>query len=268
MKSKLICAVLAAAVIVTAGSATALADEALNKAIADPGRNPAQVARDKARHPLEELTFFEVKPTLTVVELWPGGGYWTDILGPYLSIKGTYYVALNSPGNAEEDGGVNKLRAHLAKDKARLGNIHETWLGAGHYDIAPAGSADLILTMRNLHNWMEEGYAEEALAACFKALKAGGVLGIEEHRGRSNVPQDPKAKDGYVRQDYAIELAKKAGFVLDGSSEVNANPRDTKDYPQGVWSLPPTLAEGDKDKAKYVAIGEADNFVLRFRKPR
>jgi predicted methyltransferase len=114
---------------------------------------------------------------------------------------------------------------------------------------------------------MDGGYAEQALAACFRALKRGGILGIEEHRGRADVPQDPKAADGYVRQDYAIALAKKAGFVLAGSSEVNANPKDTKDYPKGVWTLPPTLTEGDKDRDKYLAIGEADNFVLKFRKP-
>jgi predicted methyltransferase len=115
---------------------------------------------------------------------------------------------------------------------------------------------------------MYEGYADQALAACFTALKPGGILGIEEHRGRNDVEQDPKGKSGYVRQDYAIALAKKAGFVLVGSSEINANPRDTKDWVDGVWTLPPSLSQGDKDRAKYVAIGEADNFVLKFQKPR
>jgi predicted methyltransferase len=115
---------------------------------------------------------------------------------------------------------------------------------------------------------MNDGYAAEALAACFKALKPGGILGIEEHRGRNDRPQDPKAKDGYVREDYTIALAKKAGFQLAGASEINANPRDTKDWVDGVWTLPPTLSQGDKDKEKYLAVGEADNFVLRFRKPK
>jgi predicted methyltransferase len=114
---------------------------------------------------------------------------------------------------------------------------------------------------------MDGGYAQQALEACFKALKPGGILGIEEHRGRNDRPQDPKAADGYVREDYAIALATKAGFVPDGSSEINANPKDTKDWVDGVWTLPPTLSQGDKDRARYVAIGEADNFVLRFRKP-
>jgi predicted methyltransferase len=248
--------------------AAAGADPALVSAVANSARNPAQVARDSARHPVEELTFFGLAPTMTVVELWPGGGYWTDILGPYLAPHGHYYISLPAPGNAEEDAGVKRFHDRIAAEKDRLGTLHETTLGKGHLDIAPAGSADLVLTFRNLHNWMEDGFADDALAACFKALKPGGILGIEEHRGRNDQAQDPKGKSGYVRQDYAIALAKKAGFEFAGASEVNANPRDTKDWVDGVWTLPPTLSQKDKDRAKYVAIGEADNFVLKFRKPK
>lgn len=252
-----------------AAATAATPDAALVAAVADPARTATYVARDQARHPADELAVFGISPTMTVVELWPGGGYWTEILGAYLSKGGgTYYVALNAPGDAEEDAGVKKWRAKVAAQKDRLGTIHETALGAGHFDIAPPGSADLVLTFRNLHNWMDGGYADQALAAAFKALKPGGILGIEEHRGRNDKPQDPKAKDGYVRQDYAIDLAKKAGFVLAGSSEVNANPKDTKDWVDGVWTLPPTLSQGEKDRTKYVAIGEADNFVLKFQKPK
>jgi predicted methyltransferase len=251
-----------------AGAAATSPDPALASAVGSPARSPTAVARDPARHPVEELTFFGLTPTMTVVELWPGGGYWTDILGPYLAPKGRYYIALPAPGNAEEDASVKRLHARIAAEKERLGTLHETTLGAGHFDIAPPGSADLVLTFRNLHNWMDEGYADEALAAAFKALKPGGILGIEDHRGRNDQPQDPKSKNGYVRQDYAIALAKKAGFEFVSSSEVNANPRDTKDWVEGVWTLPPTLSQGEKDRAKYVAIGEADNFVLKFRKPR
>jgi predicted methyltransferase len=163
---------------------------------------------------------------------------------------------------------VKRFHTRIAAEKDRLGAFHETTLGPKQFDIAPPGSADLVLTFRNLHNWMEDGFADEALAACFKALKPGGILGIEEHRGRNDQPQDPKGKNGYVRQDYTIALAKKAGFELVASSEVNANPRDTKDWVDGVWTLPPTLSQGEKDRAKYVAIGEADNYVLKFRKPR
>ena len=260
-----------AAALATVGLATAAnaaVDAALATAVASPARSANAVARDKVRHPIEELTFFGLQPGMTVVELWPGGGYWTDILGPYLASSGRYYVALPAPGNAEEDAGVERFKARIGAEKDRLGTIHWTSLGSGQFDIAPPGSADLVLTFRNLHNWMEDGYADQALAACFKALKPGGILGIEAHRGRADVPQDPKAKSGYVRQDYAIALAKKAGFVLAGSSEINANPRDTKDWPGGVWTLPPTLSLGDKDRAKYIAIGEADNFVLKFQKPQ
>jgi predicted methyltransferase len=237
-------------------------------AVASPARSAAATARDPVRHPVEELTFFGLAPTMTVVELWPGGGYWTDILGPYLAPAGHYYVALPAPGNSEEDSGVKRFHARIAAEKDRLGNVQETTLGPGHYDIAPPGSADLVLTFRNLHNWMDGGFADEALAASFKALKPGGILGIEAHRGPNDRPQDPKAKNGYVRQDYAIALAKKAGFEFVSSSEMNANPKDTKDWVDGVWTLPPTLSQGDKDRARYVAIGEADNFVLKFRKPR
>lgn len=252
-----------------AGAHAAAPDAALAAAVADPARTPAFVARDKARHPAEELAFFGISPKLTVVELWPGGGYWTEILGAYLAKGGgTYYVALNVPGDAEEDKGVERWRARVAAQKDRLGTIHETQLGAGHFDIAPPGSADLVLTFRNLHNWMDEGYADQALAAAFKALKPGGILGIEEHRGRTDKPQDPKAKDGYVREDYAVALAKKAGFLPAGSSQVNANPKDTKDWVDGVWTLPPTLSQGAKDRDRYLAVGEADNFVLRFKKPK
>jgi len=243
------------------------ADPALAAAVANPARTAAYVARDPARHPVDELSFFGLNPSMTVVELWPGGGYWTEILGPYLAAKGHYFVALQPKGDAEDDATTAKWHARVEAQRARMGQIHETLLGPGHFDIAPAGTADLVLTFRNLHNWMDGGYAEQALAACFKALKPGGVFGIEEHRGRNDRPQDPKAKDGYVRQDYAIALATKAGFKLIDSSEIDANPKDTKDWVDGVWTLPPTLSQGDKDRDRYVAIGEADNFVLKFRKP-
>jgi predicted methyltransferase len=249
-------------------AAAAAPDSALTAAVADPGRSANFVARDKARHPADELAFFGITPKMTVVEIWPGGGYWTEILGSYLAKGGgTYYVAVEATDDAEEKQGVERWRAKIAAQKDRLGTIHETKLGAGHFDIAPPGSADLVLTFRNLHNWMDGGYADQALAASFKALKHGGILGIEEHRGSNDKPQDPKAKDGYVRQDYTIALAKKAGFVLVGSSEINANPKDTKDWVDGVWTLPPTLSQKDKDRDRYLAVGEADNFVLKFRKP-
>jgi predicted methyltransferase len=260
--------VLALGIGVIAAAPAPAPDPGLIAAVSDPARTAAFVARDKARHPAEELAFLGISPKMTVVELWPGGGYWTEILGPYLSTGGTYYASLNAPGDQEEDVGVQRWRARVAAQKDRLGTIHETMLGVGHFDIAPPGSADLVVTFRNFHNWMNDGTADQALAAAFKALKPGGILGIEEHRGRTDKPQDPKAKDGYVREDYAIALAKKAGFALVGSSEINANPKDTKDWVDGVWTLPPTLSQKDKDREKYIAVGEADNFVLKFQKPK
>jgi predicted methyltransferase len=264
--------VLVAAFALTIGLSAAAAparrvDPALAAVIAGAHRSPEFIARDPARHPAEELAFFGLKPSMTVVELWPGGGYWTEMLAPYLAARGHYTVALPLSGDAEESPAVTRWRARLAAHPELYDKITETTLGPAHYEIAPPASADLVLTFRNLHNWMGGGYASEALAACFRALKPGGILGIEAHRGRSDVPQDPKGASGYVREDYAIGLARQAGFELVGASEINANPKDTKDWPDGVWTLPPTLTLGDKDRAKYVAIGEADNFVLRFRKP-
>ena len=261
----LLCASLAATAL--AAPSVARPDPALAAVIASPAREAKFVARDTARHPLEELTFLGLKPTMTVVELWPGGGYWTEILAPYLAGKGHLYAALPGANNAEELASVERWRARLAAQKERVGTVTETTLGAGHFDVAPAGTADLVVTFRNLHNWMEAGVAEDVLKGAFRALKPGGILGIEAHRGDASKPQDPKAESGYVRQDYAIALAKKAGFVLVESSELLANPKDTKDWVDGVWTLPPTLSQKDKDREKYVAIGEADNFLLKFRKP-
>jgi predicted methyltransferase len=245
------------------------ADAALEKAVADPRRTAAFRDRDTYRHPVGELEFFGLRPDATVVEIWPSGGYWTEILGPYLHDHGKLYAA-GSPsdtGKESTDKARAKFQAKLDADPARFGTVKVTEFGQDHYDIAPAGSVDFVLTFRNLHNWMAGGYAEAAMAGFFKALKPGGVLGIEDHRAPTTKPQDPKAANGYVRQDYAIELAKKAGFEFVGASEIDANPKDTKDWPEGVWTLPPAFALGDKDKEKYAAIGEADNLVLKFRKP-
>ena len=196
-------------------AAAAAPDPALKAAIADPGRSANFVARDPIRHPVEELGFFGIKPDMTVVELWPGGGYWTEIWGPTSPSAADVLRGARMPGN-EEGTRASAWRARMAGQKERLGTIHETLLGPGHVDIAPAGTADLIVTFRNLHNWMGGGTVDQVLAGCFKALKAGGILGVEEHRGRNDKPQDPKAKDGYVREDYAIALIKKAGFELVG----------------------------------------------------
>lgn len=245
----------------------AAADLTLAQAAAAPERTPSAVARDSARHPVAELEFFGVKPDMTVLEIWPAPGYWSEILGPYLAAHGHYIVAHPPRGDAEGEEGHKAWADRIAKHKGRMGTITETTLGTGKYDIAPAGSVDMVVTFRNLHNWMGAGDADKVIAAFYKALKPGGILGIEDHRGRNDKPQDPKAQSGYVREDYAIELIKRAGFEFVGKSEINANPKDTKEWPEGVWTLPPTFALGAKDHDKYAAIGEGDNFVLKFRKP-
>ncbi len=243
-------------------------DPDLQQAIASPSRSEKFVARDSVRHPAEELAFFGLRGNQTVVEVAPGGGYWTEILAPYLATHGKLYVATDFPGaSAEGDQGLDRLHKRFAADPARFGKVVITGMGSQPSDIAPPGSADLVVTFRNLHNWMYDGSVEVVLADFYRALKPGGILGIEEHRARADKPQDPKAENGYVREDYAIALAKKAGFELVGKSEINANPKDTADWPKGVWTLPPVLALGEVDRAKYLAIGEADNFVLKFKKP-
>jgi predicted methyltransferase len=247
-----------------ARAAEAAPDAGLAQAIASPLRTPKFVARDAVRHPAGVLSFFGLRPDATVVEIWPGSGYWAEILAPYLHGYGTYFVAL--PGQDEEKAAAT-FRARMAAEPALFRRVKLTELSAANTEIAPPGTADFVLTFRNVHNWMNGGYAEPAFRAFYRALKPGGILGVEEHRGRTDKPQDPKGEDGYVRQDYTIALARQAGLELVGSSELNANPRDTKDYPEGVWTLPPSFALGAKDHDKYAAIGEADNFLLKFRKP-
>lgn len=249
-------------------SGAAAKDAALAKAIAGSHRTPALVERDPARHPQEELEFFGIRPDMTVVEIAPGGGYWTEILAPYLHDKGTLYTAI-TPRAANERAATyyDNWQKKFAANPAVYGKVKIGELGGGTFNPAPAGSADMVLTFRNVHNWMGNGTVDQMFASFYKTLKPGGVLGVEEHRAANDKPQDPKAESGYVREDYTIALAEKAGFKFVGKSEILANPKDTKDWPRGVWTLPPTLALGEQDRAKYQAIGEADNFVLKFVKP-
>ncbi len=257
-----------AVVALLAGPALA-ADLTLSQALHVTNRSPLFVARDAARHPVEELSFFGVTQRSTVVEIWPGGGYWTEILAPYLHDHGSYYLAVDVP-NGEPEGqnfAMGPLfAARLDANPDAYGSIKYTFFGRKHPELAAPNSVDVVLTFRNLHNWVNQFDTDVFLASIHRALRPGGILGVEDHRGNPRLPQDPKAKFGYLRQDYAIALIEKAGFELVGKSEINANPRDTADYPQGVWALPPTYALGDKDHARYQAIGEADNFVLKFRK--
>ena len=233
-------------------------------------RSEENRARDAYRHPVETLEFFGIQPDMTVVEIWPGGGWYTEILGPYLNEQGTYVAAHWDPNSemAFVKNAVAAFSEKLAERPDLYGNTQmgvlmppETWA------IAPESSADMILSFRNIHNWMPRGYAEDMFSEFYKVLKPGGVLGVVEHRGNPEVEQDPKAASGYVNEAYAIKLAEAAGFELEASSEINANPADTKDYDTGVWTLPPTLRKKDEDREKYLAIGESDRFTLKFRKP-
>ncbi len=244
---------------------------AIDAALSGSHRSDANKARDVYRHPKETLTFFGLRQDMTVVELWPGSsGWYTEVLAPVLKDKGTLYAAHIDPTSAPQgvQDGLKTYRAKLAANPDVYGKVIVTAHGPGATEIAPAGSADLVVTFRNIHNWMGRDWAPQAFAAAYKALKPGGVLGVVEHRGNPAVAQDPKAASGYVNEDYAIQLIDTAGFKLVARSEINANPKDTKDYERGVWTLPPNFRLGDKDRAKYAAIGESDRFTLKFVKPK
>jgi len=245
--------------------ATDVVDPALLNAVQNPARSPNFVARDKYRHPVEELTFLGLRPDATVLEIWPGGGYWSEILAPYLHDHGTYYTPVEAGGDWAKYS--KTFRKKVADDPKTYEHVHMTEMGQGFDDIAPPNSVDLVLDTRNFHNWMDIGDVPEMLADIKRVLKPGGILVIEDHRALDTVPQDPKAENGYVRQDFVIDAAKKSGFEFVEASELLANPKDTKNWPQGVWTLPPTFALKDQDHAKYAAIGEADNMLLKFRKP-
>ncbi|TPE61418.1 class I SAM-dependent methyltransferase [Sandaracinobacter neustonicus] len=242
----------------------------IDAALAGPQRSEANRARDPYRHPKETLLFFGLRPEMTVVEVTPGGGWYSEILGPVLAAKGRYVAAHNNPM-----GSPNALRqraSFIEKLKANpelYGNVAVTSFGKGiETNLAAPGSADMVLTFRNVHNWLMADFAADAFKAFYGALKPGGVLGVVEHRMPEDRPDTEESRrTGYVKQSEVIRLAEAAGFKYVGSSEVNANPKDKADHPKGVWTLPPTYAMGDTDKATYAAIGESDRMTLKFVKP-
>lgn len=234
----------------------------LAEVIAGPQRTPAFKARDSYRHPLQGLEFFGLKPDMSVVEIWPSGGWWTEILAPYLRAHGKYYAAVEPPPREAD------LHDKLAAAPQYYDRVVVTEVGPpDHWRLAPPGSVDLVLTFRNVHNWLQAGDEKQMFAAMYRALKPGGVLGLVEHRAAPGTTRADWVDSGYVSEDYVIELARAAGFRLAAKSEINANPKDTRNYPKGVWTLPPTLALGEKDRAKYLAIGESDRMTLKFVKP-
>lgn len=234
-------------------------------AVAAPTRTAANIARDAYRHPAETLAFFGVKPGDTVVELWPGGGWYTEILAPLSKAGGgTLYVA------APWERGLNHIKDKQASEAATYEAVKlAEFPNAGTNPKVPDGSADVVLTFRNVHNWRFGGADNTANAfrQIFAMLKPGGTLGVVEHRLNEKDDAMKEEKSGYMKESSIIAFAEAAGFKLAGRSEINANPRDTKDYAKGVWTLPPSLTEGDTDRAKYVAIGESDRMTLKFVKP-
>ena len=254
-------------------------DQALLGIINGPLRAPANVARDTWRHPLESLTFWGLQPGLTVLEIDPAGGYWTEILAPYAARTGGHYIAAGLPSaDPTASEGARKARAAFeakVADHGVYGTITYADFSAAAGLTAPSASVDLILTARNIHDWMwTPGAVDRDFASFAEALKPGGVLAVEEHRADPR-PMIGDAHDGYVSEAFVIAAAKRAGLILEARSDVNANPRDGKDHPFGVWTLPPTRrsapsgqpANPSFDHARYDAIGESDRMTLRFRKP-
>jgi predicted methyltransferase len=261
-------ALMLAAVLAAAMPASSFAaDAALTAAVASSNRPAGDKARDGARHPAASLEFWGLKPGQTVIEIAPGGGYWSEILAPYANKTHGHYIAAMG-----KDG--QKLPARFG-DAKTYGDIKYTVFSNSSGPLGPAGSADLVLTARNIHDWMwTPGFAEKGMKDFYAVLKPGGILAVEDHRADPR-PQNGDARDGYVATANIVKMAKDAGFVLDASSEINANPKDTKDHPFGVWTLPPTRRSAPDnqpdnpkfDHRKYDAIGESDRMTLRFRKP-
>ena len=245
-----------------------MSDPKLQALLTASHRSARHIARNDARHPVETLTFFGLQPSMTVLEVLPAFGWYTEILAPYLADHGRLYVAHFSP-----DGVGDYMPAVLGKFEDRMhqepeifGKVTVRHINPpGETTIAPPGTIDLVLTFRNVHNWIMANQEHEYFASFYKALKPGGVLGVVEHRAKPGASMGSMRATAYVTEDYTKDIAQQAGFVFEAASEINANPRDTADHPDGAWSLPPFLRSGDKDK--YMAIGESDRMTLKFRKP-
>jgi predicted methyltransferase len=243
----------------------------LEQAIAAPYRN-ANRARDVYRHPQQTLDFFGIEDDMTVVEIWPGSGWYTEILAPFLRARG-HYVAAQFPDFPQAPDYQKKIltgfKAAVAGNPQLFDHVRISAIGKpGFYTPVAPGTADMVLAFDDVHEWLAEGSEREMFAAFYRALKPGGTLGIVEHRAWDDTSRDESIRTGYVDQDFVVQLAQDAGFTWVAWEEINANPKDTKDYLGGVWTLPPTLRLGNVDRAKYLAIGESDRMTLKFvRKP-
>lgn len=256
-------------------AAPALADghatKALNTAVAGDQRSESNRARDAYRHPVETLTFFGFEPGQTVIEIWPGGGWYTEILAPAMKNDGELVLAVYGEGEGTGDYHKRNHREFMAKleaDPEVFGDasLVEFWPPRAT-GLGESGSADLVVTFRNMHSMLRRDQADAFFPAAFDVLKPGGVLGIVQHRAPEGADAAAMAPKGYVPTAWVVAQAEAAGFVLEESSEINANPRDTKDYTEGVWTLPPALRAKDGRDDVYRAIGESDRMTLRFRRP-
>jgi predicted methyltransferase len=252
------------------GRTTTPADAALQAALAAPHRSEANRARDAWRNPGATLAFLGLRPSLTVVELSPGGAWYSEILAPYLRSSGRLYLAHFPADSANAN--LRRSRANFAERMARAPEVFDrsvlaTLPGATGTADLPAGTVDLVLTFRNVHNWVSDGSLDDKLQGCFAMLKPGGVLGVVDHRAAPGTSVEVMKKSGYVTEDYMQTRARAAGFVLAARSEVNANAKDTRDHPSGVWTLPPTFARKEVERERYAAIGESDRFTHRYVKP-
>lgn len=246
------------------------ADQALQRAVNGPQRAAAHKARDQYRHPIETLEFFGLQPDMTVIELWPGRGWYTEILAPALHDHGKLIEA-----GFASDARLGYQKKMLINYKEKLKSNPELYgkVKLIPFDpprltrLGPPASADMVLTFRNLHNWLSVNGMDSMFAAAYDVLKPGGIFGVVEHRAAQGTPLENAYPTGYVPEEYVIEQARKAGFKLAASSEINANPKDSKGWPKGVWTLPPTLALGEKNRDKYLSVGESDRMTLKFIKP-
>lgn len=234
-------------------------------AIAGAHRSPEDRARDADRHPAETLAFFGLEPSMKVVEMGPGAGWYTDILAPVVHDEGQLTVAISDPAQSEYS---QRLLAHFGEHPAVFDRVEQVIFDpAANGSLGPDGTADMVLTFRSTHGWINNEQAQAVYAAMFRVLRPGGVLGVVQHRAADDADPAASAETGYVPEPFVVELATNAGFVLEESSPINRNARDDHDHPEGVWTLPPNLRLGDQDRAQYEAIGESDRMTLRFRKP-
>jgi len=226
--------------------------------------------RDAWRHPVETLSFFGLKPESKVLEFGGGGGWYTEIVAPFVAKKGKMAVSGTDPNGARTVRATlygQRLKAFLDKSPALGGRIDFLIIDPDKANLGPDSTYDLVFAMREMHGWHRNGNLDKNLSEAFRVLKPGGIFGVEQHRAKADADPKASAEKGYLPEKFVIERAVAAGFKLEGKSEINANPKDTKDYEDGVWMLPPNLRAPEADKAKYKAIGESDRMTLKFVKP-